>query len=293
MTVPSAPPPRNDMAAGVAWLLSDMTLVTGMTVLVKTQGQTYPALQMVFIRAVIGLAVITPMLWRHRRDLLAMRQPGRNLLRVSCNAVALCGNFVALSALPLALVNGISFTRPLATMLLAIALLGERVAGLRWGAAAISFAGAMVMLLPAGVEGQMSTTGVVAAFVSVVFGALALIQTRALHGESRTVMMLFYTLGLAVLTAAPALWLWQPVQAGDWPALLAIGCLAQAGQYCFLNAYRLCEASRLAPVSYLSVVFATAAGWLFFGEAPTLTVALGAALIALSVALPSLLRQPG
>ncbi len=281
-------PPRSDMAAGVVWLLSDMTLVTGMTVLVKLQGQTYPALQMVFIRALIGLVVILPLLWRHRADLVAMRQPGRNLLRVSCNAVALSGNFLAIASLPLALVNGIGFTRPLVTMLLAILLLGERVVARRWFAAALCFAGAMVMLIPAGFEGRLSLTGLAAALVSVIFGALALVQTRALRTESRTVMMLFYTLGLVVLTAAPALWVWQPVARQDWPALLAIGCLAQAGQYCFLCAYRLCEASRLAPVSYLSVLFATAAGWLFFDEQPTLAVALGALLIAVSVAVPML-----
>lgn len=32
-------------AAGIVWLLSDMTLVTGMTVLVKLMGVDYPPVQ--------------------------------------------------------------------------------------------------------------------------------------------------------------------------------------------------------------------------------------------------------
>ncbi len=47
-----------DSRFGIVWLLSDTTLVTGMTVLVKMQGASYPAIQLVFIRALIGLILI-------------------------------------------------------------------------------------------------------------------------------------------------------------------------------------------------------------------------------------------
>ncbi len=40
-----------------------------MTVLVKMQGATYPAIQLVFIRAMIGLIFILPLIWRHRRQM--------------------------------------------------------------------------------------------------------------------------------------------------------------------------------------------------------------------------------
>jgi len=60
-------------------------------------------------------------------------------------------------------------------------------------------------------------------------------------------MMLFYTLGLALLSAPLAALDWAPVGHADDLPLLAIGILAQAGQFCFLRAYGLGEASRLAP----------------------------------------------
>ncbi|MCZ0962545.1 DMT family transporter [Paracoccus benzoatiresistens] len=257
---------------GVAWLLADMTLVTGMTVLVKLSGATIPAMQLVFLRAAVGLGLILPWVWARRADLFAMHQPARNAFRVGCNAVALSSNFLALTALPLVMVNAIGYLRPIVTVLLAVALLGEKVSRARWIGSVGIACGVIIAVGPdlRGTAGRdIDATGLVAAVVSVLFGSLAVVQTRALRRESPTVMMLFYTLGLTVLTAGPAAAVWQPLSAADWPIVLAIGALGQAGQYCFLRAYRRQEAAVLAPVSYASILFAAAAGWLFFGDRPS------------------------
>ncbi|MFC5755417.1 DMT family transporter [Rhizobium sp. GCM10022189] len=265
-----------DSRSGILWLLCDTTLVTGMTVLVKMQGASYPAIQLVFIRALIGLLLILPMIWRHRRQLVHSRDPLRNIMRISCNAVALTGNFVALTMLPLVLVNALGFTRPLVSMLMAVIMLGERVSRWRWIGAVFAFAGVLVMLAPHAFAWNF---GLVAVLLSIVFGALATIQTRMLHYENTTVMMVFYTAGLTVITFVPALFVWQPVRSEDWPALIGIGLLAQLGQFCFLRAYQIASASLLAPFGYLSIVFATASGYFFFDEAPDLRTLIGIVVI--------------
>lgn len=265
-----------DSRFGIFWLLSDTTLVTGMTVLVKMQGASYPAIQLVFIRALIGLVLILPMIWRHRRALANPRDPLRNIMRISCNAVALTSNFVALTMLPLVLVNALGFTRPLVSMLMAVFMLGERVSRWRWIGAVFAFVGVLIMLAP---DTFAWNLGLVAVLLSIIFGALATIQTRMLHHENTTVMMVFYTAGLTIITFIPALFIWQPVRGGDWPALLGIGLLAQLGQFCFLRAYQIASASRLAPFGYLSIVFATASGYLFFDEVPELRTLAGITII--------------
>lgn len=262
--------------AGAPWLFADMVLITAMTVIVKLQGATYPAAQLVFLRALIGCALIAPLVWHHRRDFTTMRQPWRNAGRVTCNAVALTCNFVALASLPLALVTAISFTRQPVTMLLAVTLLRERVTPWVWAGTALAFCGVLVMIGPVALVPGL---GLLAAFGAVLFGSMAAIQTRALREESAVVMMLFYVAGLLVLTAVPAWLWWMPVQSSDLPALLAIGLLAQLGQFCFLRAYRFSPASVLAPLSYGALVLATAAGWLVFDEAPTLATLVGIAII--------------
>jgi S-adenosylmethionine uptake transporter len=250
----------------ICWLLLDMTLVSGgMTALVKAQGATYPAFQLVFIRAMIGLLFITPLIWHHRGKMRRVRHPWRNVLRISCNAIALTGNFLAITLLPLATVNAVGFSRPLVTMALAVVMLGERVSRIRWAGAAFAFIGVLIVMAPGTSSFDVK---ILVVLVSVVFGALAVVQTRALRDENMTVMMVFYTVGLAVITAIPAAFTWQHVMPLDWVPLLGIGLLAQLGQYCFLRAYRIADTSVLAPVGYLSVVFVTAVGYLFFSEIP-------------------------
>jgi len=279
--LPAGEERRKANREGVLWVLADMVLVSGgMTALVKAQGMVYPAFQLVFIRSLIGLMFILPLIWRHRHHIRHTRHPWKNISRISCNAIALTSQFLAYTMLPLAVVNALSFSRPLITMAMAVAFLGETVSRLRWVGAALAFAGVLVMLAPGGVEWNL---GLLAVFCTVVFGSLAIIQTRALRDENTTVMMVFYTVGLAVITAVPAIFVWQPVKPLDWIPLLGIGLLAQAGQYCFLRAYRLAEASVLAPIGYLSIVVTTAAGYIFFGEVPDKRIVIGAVLILIAL----------
>ena len=270
--------PRDANArAGIGWLLMDMALVSGgMTALVKAQGVTYPAFQLVFIRAMIGLLFILPLIWRHRMEMARVRYPWRNIFRICCNAIALTSNFIAITLLPLATVNAVGFSRPLVTMAMAVAVLGEKVSRYRWAGACLAFVGVLIVIGPGGAA---FNAGVLVVLVSVVFGALAVIQTRALRQENTTVMMVFYTVGLAVITAVPAIWTWKPVAPLDWGPLLAIGLLAQLGQYCFLRAYRIADASVLAPVGYLSILFVTAVGYFLFDEVPEARVVVGIVII--------------
>lgn len=265
-----------DNRFGVLWLLSDMVLITAMTVVVKLQGATYPAIQLVFIRSLIGLVTVLPLALRHRHLIAGTRVWGRHALRVICNALALTCNFAALAALPLALVNAIGFMRPLVVMVFAVLLLGESVTRRRWAGAVIGFAGVMVMVAPGSIA---LSAGLLAAFGAVLFGSLATVQTRALRAESTTVLMVFYTVGLTFFTALPALWFWEPVARSDFGPLLAIGLLAQAGQYCFLRAYQSTSASCLSPFGYLSIVFASISGFVFFTEVPSWTTLAGVCIV--------------
>ena len=274
--------PRDANArAGIGWLLMDMALVSGgMTALVKAQGVTYPAFQLVFIRAMIGLLFILPLIWRHRMEMVRVQYPWRNIFRICCNAIALTSNFIAITLLPLATANAVGFSRPLVTMAMAVAILGEKVSRYRWAGACLAFVGVLIVIGPGGAA---FNAGVLVVLVSVVFGALAVIQTRALRQENTTVMMVFYTVGLAVITAVPAIWTWKPVAPLDWGPLLAIGLLAQLGQYCFLRAYRIADASVLAPVGYLSILFVTAVGYFLFDEEPEARVVVGIVIILVSL----------
>ncbi len=275
-----APQTENKQATGeaVVWLLTDMVLVAGgMAALVKAQGVEYPAFQLVFIRALIGFLFIIPLIWHHRYHIKNMRHPWRNLNRVICNAIALISQFVAYALMPLALVNALSFGRPLVTMLFAIMMLKETVSKWQWTGAVFAFLGVAIIISPG--SNIVWGLGLAAIAVNVIFGSLATIQTRMLQHENTTVLMVFYTIGLVVITSAPAYWVWQPARSIDWVPLIGIGLLAQAGQYCFLRAYKMAPASVLAPVGYLSLIISAASGYIFFHEIPSLRLIIGSIII--------------
>ncbi|EIM27180.1 DMT family transporter [Microvirga lotononidis] len=275
-----APPVPLWVSAG--WLLLDMALVTTMQALVKAEGETYPAIQLVFLRSLVGFISVAPLVWRHRRKLADLSNIRGHLTRVAFNSAALTLNFAAFAALPLALVTAIGFTRPLLLLAMAAMMLGERVSGIRYAFTALGFVGVIIMVQPDAIPWNM---GLVAAFGSVFFGTLAVVQTRRLAGENTVVLMLFYTVGLTLLTSIPAALAWVPIPWSEAPSIILVGVLAQLGQYCWLQAYQKQEARLLAPIGYLSILFSGFAGWLYFGEIPSLSLCIGAAIVVLTTVL--------
>jgi drug/metabolite transporter (DMT)-like permease len=266
----------------VRWLLLDMALVTIMQAIVKAEGETYPAVQLVFLRSLVGFIAVAPLMWRHRAKLTNLSNIRSHLTRVGLNSVALTCNFAAFAALPLALVTAIGFTRPLIQLVMAALILGETVSRTRYVFTALGFIGIVIIIQPDAIPWN---TGLIAAFGSVIFGALAVVQTRRLAGENTVVLMLFYTVGLTVLTSIPAAMVWVPIPWNVAPNIILVGVLAQLGQYCWLQAYQKQETRLLAPIGYLSIVFSGFAGWLFFGEIPSLSLCFGAAIVILTTLL--------
>jgi S-adenosylmethionine uptake transporter len=264
------------------WLLLDMALVTTMQAIVKAEGETYPAVQLVFLRSLVGFISVAPLVWRHRRKLTSLSNTRGHLVRVAFNSAALTLNFAAFAALPLALVTAIGFTRPLVLLVMAAIMLEERVSRTRFVFTALGFLGVIVMLQPDAIPWNM---GILAAFGSVLFGSLAVVQTRRLAGESTVILMLFYTVGLTLLTSIPAAVVWVPIPWSEAPNIILVGVLAQLGQYCWLQAYQKQEARLLAPIGYLSILFSGFAGWLFFGEIPSVSLCIGAAIVVLTTVL--------
>ncbi len=263
---------------GAAWLLVDMVLMLGMTVTVKLLGGAYPAVQIVFVRCLVGLLLILPALVRQGRSALRTRQPWLQILRVTLNVGAVTANFHAVTHAPLATVSTIGFARPAVLVLLAMLVLGERPGAARWIATAVGFLGVLVVLDP---RDMAVDDGLMAAVAAMILGSAAVITMRR-STEGPMALMVWYTVAMSAMTAVPAVLLWEPVRAEDAPLLLLVGTLAQLGQYCFIRAHRAADVATLAPLGYLSLVLSAAAGWLIFAEPVTGSTLAGAAIIVAS-----------
>lgn len=244
--------------------------------IVKALGLGYPAFQLVFLRAGVGLFLMLPWIWRYRYAFVGLQDLRLHALRVAFSATALTASFYAITRLPLALFTAVSFTRPILTMIAAAWILREVITRDRWIAACIGFVGVLIAVDPAGIVGNWGF----AAQVLVVLAATgAVITTRRLAAAPTVVMMTFYTAGLTVITAPFAMVAWEPVPMSQWPLLLGIGVFAQSAQFCFLRAHRYGQAGYLSVLSYASLVFSTTVGYLVFDELPKPAFWIGAALI--------------
>ena len=267
---------------GAIYALADMVLVVTSMGVIKQAGATIPPVQLVFFRAIVGLLLVAPLIWRYRSEVFNSRQMRGHLGRVLCSTLSLSCNYAAIAALPLTLVTVIGFTRPFVILGLAAMLLGERILPRHWISSVICFASVFFMVSPSSMSWDW---GLLAALGMVVFGSLSVIQTRRLTGEHAVVLMVFYTLGLAVLTAVPASLVWVSPTPSDIPSFLIIGLLAQVGQFCFLRSHQLAEASILAPLSYVVIIFSSIADYLYFGIVPTLSLIIGSLAIVAAVLL--------
>jgi drug/metabolite transporter (DMT)-like permease len=163
------------------------------------------------------------------------------------------------------------------TVALAALVLHESVGRRRWVATLAGLAGVLIIASP----GSLALDPALGIALAGAFaGTVSVLATKRLATqESAAALMIAYTGALTLVTAGPAFLVWRPLAAEDWPVLLSIGLLAQAGQYCFLRAYRLADAAFLAPFGYLQLILSTAVGLVLFDETPTLSLALGAAVI--------------
>lgn len=276
MVTTAQPATRAENLRGAAWLIADMSLNIWALGIVKAMGAEYPAVQLVFLRALVGLVLLIPWVIRDRYAFTTIDLWGLHLLRVGLSTLTLTTSFFAISRIPFALFTAINFTRPILLMVLAALLLGERIGRLRWIAALLGLCGAVIAVGPGTV---VLNWGLAALCLTVILGTFAVICTRKLKGTPPVVMMVFYTAGLAILTAPVALTNWQPVPSDHWPFLLAVGVFAQLAQICFLKAHWLGDAGVLGPVSYVSIILSGTAGYLFFAEMPGINMALGAVII--------------
>ena len=244
--------------------------------IIKALGLGYPAAQLVFLRAAVGLVLMLPWVLRSRHAFTQIDRLGLHLARVVLSTLALSASFFAISRLPFALFSAISFTRPFVMIMMAVIFLGETIGARRWAAAAVAFVGVIIAIQPGAIP---FTWGVPVMFLTVLFGTGAIIVTRRLAGTPTVVMMAAYTSGLMVLSAPVAIWTWVPIASEHLVVLLSVGVFAQLAQFCFLRAHAKAEVGFLAILGYSSLLLTTAVGYLVFDEHPGIAFFAGAILI--------------
>ncbi|TDX26855.1 DMT family transporter [Rhodovulum visakhapatnamense] len=244
----------------------------------KVLTDRYHPVHIVFLRNLIAIPIIlAAVLALHGAHALRTRNLGLHAWRGLIMVAAASLYFTSLSVMPLAEATVLVFAAPIFITALSVPLLGEHVGWRRWSAVLVGFIGVLIIVQPGASTFQLaSLMPVGVAFLY----ALMMLSGRWLDpGEGLLTMMLYVVLFPMVYAAPVALWLWTPVQPADLWLFLVIAICGSLGIALISQAFRMAPAAVVAPFDYTSLIWATALGWLIWGDLLTPATVMGALVI--------------
>ena len=283
---------------GILCVVGGVSLFSTTDTVIKALSGDYALHQIILFRAVIGilftLVVFVPL--EGGLETLRTKRLPLQLGRGFCVVLANLLFFTALATLPLGETVALVFVAPLIITIFAALILHEKVSIWRWGSVGVGLAGTLVMVRPGtGLFNPMMLLPVLAALCYAVFQILSRYLGRTESASS----LAFYTQLMFIVNSAligilvgdgrftvhddPTIdfllraWVWPPVW--DLFLLFGIGVLNGIGAYLISQAYRLGEASLLAPFEYASLPIAMLWSIMFFGDWPDFISWIGIAMI--------------
>lgn len=219
------------------------------------------------------LVIFAPRLIR----LLRTRHIGLQLLRSAFLFGGTLFFFLSLSRLQLAEAVAIFEIAPLLITALSVVVLNEVVGFRRWIGVLIGLFGAVVIIRPGSDVFQIwSLMPLIAASC---FAAYT-ISTRFLGQDEAPATSFLYTTIIGSIAATAILpWVWETPLWVDVPVLATFGMIGGVGHFMLILAFTATQASILAPLSYLGLVFSAIFGVIFFAEFPDMWTWVGAAII--------------
>ena len=268
--------------AAALWMLGSILSFTGMSIAGRALNAHLPVPEIMAWRALIGLVIVVAIARAIGTTRLARRERlPWHLLRNSVHFVGQGLWFWALMAIPLAQLFALEFTSPIWVILLAPIVLGERLNRMKLLAAALGFAGVMVVARPD--FGHMEP-GVIAALVAAVCFAGNIMMTKRLTGSEPLLTILFWQtalqlpMGLAVSAWDGSIGL---PPAAAMPAMLFVGVAGLVAHFSLTRALSLAPATFVIPIDFIRLPMAAVIGLWLYDEAMEWAVLAGAALILL------------
>jgi len=266
-----------DNLKGTLFLMQASIFFSVMALLIKLLGQHLHITQILFIRQLGMIVMVLPAIMRNFPGSLHSNRPSLQFLRLGFAVITMLFGFSAVIHLPLADAIAISFAKSFFITIFAVIFLKEVVGVYRWSAVAIGFVGVMVMLQPGTAEFSIYS---IASLIGAAGAAAIMIILRVLSKKDSTdTIMTWSALGVGLAMAIPGIYYWQPLAAFEWGLLAVLVVVSYFGQRCNIFAFKHGEASLLASLDYVRLLWATLLGYLVFGDFPDFPTWLGASIV--------------
>ncbi len=267
--------------AGVLWMLVTGANFVAVTAIVKYVGSSLPAAEAAFLRYLLGLVFLVPMLGPMLRADLSRQSFWLFGARGVVHTLGVVLWFYAMTQIPISEVTAMNYLSPIYVTIGAALFLGEPLALRRMFAVAVALVGALVILRP-GIR-EVTSGHIAMLGTAILFGASYLIAKLMSGRASAAVVvgMLSVTVSIGLAPFAAAVWVTPTLSQLGWMFLVA--CFATAGHFSMTLAFAAAPVTVTQPVTFLQLVWAVALGALVFGEPVDAWVILGGLIILGSV----------
>jgi drug/metabolite transporter (DMT)-like permease len=270
---------RSDSATAIAYLLVGVTGGLGLDLCAKALLADYSLTQFVFLRSLIGIAIIIVM--ARQFGGLQSLATGRwrwHLLRTVMAIGAMYGFFYGLARMPLVNALTLGFTAPLMVTALSVPFLGDHVGWRRWTAVSVGFLGVLIMLRP-GLR-PLTFADIAVLFAAFCYATQA-ITARALATTETTFALSFYVILGPLVLAGITLDAdhWRTPDVTGWILYITAAASSVMAWLGFIGGYRRAAPALLAPFEYTALIAGAIAGYLIWGEVPDRWVVTGAIVI--------------
>jgi drug/metabolite transporter (DMT)-like permease len=251
-----------------------------MAAFVKVGGHRLPSQEIVLFRSIVIWIITAVMikrlhlpLWGNNKKLLFLR-----------GLTGFCGLsifYFTLTQIPISDSTTIQYTSPFFTALLAVFILKERSSPGQWLFFLLAFAGIVFIVRPGySIYTLPALLGLVGAF----FSGLAYNLVRKLRQTDHPLNIILYLPTVSIVLSIPLVIHNFKMPVGmEWLVLLAIGISTQIAQIFLTKSLHFETAARATNVSYVSIIFATTFGLIFWNEVPDWRTGIGAVLVIIAV----------
>lgn len=244
---------------------------------VRFVGSELPSIEIVFLRALFTLLLTAPFVFRPGKVAWRTNNLPLQLLRGSIGVASMWSWYYALANMPLADAGVLSFTTPIFITIGAALYFREAVGPVRSSAVIIGLVGAAVVLKP-GFE-TISFAAVAAVGSSILWAMSLLIAKDLTRFDSPITISFYQPLMIAPIAGLATIPVWIMPSGSAWLALVGMGGVAALGNFCYVQALKMVDASLLMPADYVRLLWMVTWGYIFFSEVPGWSTWLGAALI--------------
>ena len=175
--------------------------------------------------------------------------------------------FTSVLYIPVSDATALTFLNPIFAMIFAVLIFREKVGIIRWGAAVVSFSGALLLIRPT-MNLDIEPMAIICLFGAIIMG-LEIICIKTLSARETIFKIMFLNNFIAMFIGTaflPFVFVFPTLL--ELGVLLLIAICMLLGQLCFINSIKQADTSLLMPFFYTTLIFVIFLDLVFFNSVP-------------------------